>query len=238
MINVYPYESLGHAYFGWLDARHHFSFGRYMNRARMGFGTIRVINDDQVKAGSGFDMHPHNDMEIITFVRSGAITHRDSRGNEGRTEAGDVQVMSAGSGIYHSEFNLESEDTTLYQIWITPKELGITPRWEAGSFKKQATGDTLPLLVSGRAEDEGKGALYIHQDATIHGGRLSEGQTVTQAIRHQAYLLVSSGQVKVMGRLLSAGDGAEITESASMQIEAVTDSEVIVIDAPAEITLN
>ena len=134
MITIYPYEELGHADHGWLDARHHFSFGRYHNPERMGFGVLRVINDDIIKAGKGFDTHPHKDMEIITYVRKGAITHRDSNGNEGRTEAGDVQVMSAGTGIFHSEYNLEDEDTNIYQIWIEPHKLDVTPDWSAHEF--------------------------------------------------------------------------------------------------------
>ena len=118
MITHYPYEKLGHANHGWLDARHHFNFASYQNPKRQQFGALRVINDDVIKAGAGFDTHPHKNMEIITYVRKGAITHRDSNGNVGRTVAGDVQVMSAGTGVLHSEFNLESEDTNIFQIWI------------------------------------------------------------------------------------------------------------------------
>lgn len=234
MMTVYPFENLGHANFGWLDARHHFSFGRYYNPNRMGFGVLRVINDDMVRPGSGFDMHPHNDMEIITFVRKGAITHRDSRGNNGRTAAGDVQVMSAGTGIYHSEFNLENEDTTLFQIWIEPKETGIKPRWESGTFsdKVATAGGALPLLVSGRAQDQGTGALYIHQDASISGGKILAGTDITQPIRDQAYLVVSAGQIEVNGEILEEGTGLEITDRSSITVKAVTDAEVIIIDVP------
>ena len=147
MIKTYTFEQLGHANHGWLDARHHFSFANYYNPERMGFGALRVINDDIIKAGAGFDTHPHKDMEIITYVRKGAITHRDSRGNQGRTEAGDVQVMSAGTGIFHSEFNLESEDTNLYQIWIEPNKIGVQPRWDAREFPTEETEGVLTLLV-------------------------------------------------------------------------------------------
>jgi hypothetical protein len=224
---------LGRANFGWLNAKHHFSFGEYRNGRRVSFGKLRVINDDTVKAGSGFDMHPHNDMEIITFVRSGAITHKDSKGNEGRTEAGDVQVMSAGKGIYHSEYNMESEDTTLFQIWITPKENGIEPRWDAATFSDRQAEDTLPLLVSGRKDDEGKGALYIHQDASISGGRVKAGQEITQPIKDQAYMLLSSGEIEILGEKLRKGDGLEITDQDSVTFKALVDSEVILIDVPA-----
>ncbi len=235
MITVYPYENLGHANLGWLDTRHHFSFSRYYNPDRMGFGSLRVINDDVIKAGSGFGMHPHNDMEIITFVRRGAITHKDSRGNEGRTEAGDVQVMSAGSGLYHSEFNKESEDTVLYQIWIEPREKGIQPRWDAARFSgRPAVADALPLLVSGRPEDKDKGALYINQDATIHGGTVPAGQTVTHPIRGQAYILVSSGEIEILGQAIGTGAGVEVTDAVSVTLKARGEAEVIVIDVPKD----
>lgn len=233
MIIVYPYEELGHHDMGWLDAHYHFSFARYQNPDRTGFGALRVINDDVVKAGAGFDTHPHKDMEIITYVREGAITHRDSTGNEGRTGAGDVQVMSAGSGIYHSEFNLESEDTNLYQIWIEPRETGVKPRWEAMQFPKETTDDGLKLLVSGRAEDADTDALYIHQDAAIYGGRIAADTEVTQGVKAQAYLLVSEGAVEIDGHDLKKGDGAEITDTDTITIRAKEDAEVVVIDVPA-----
>ena len=232
-MNLYPYEDLGHANLGWLDTRHHFSFGQYFNPKRMGFGALRVINDDVIKPGSGFDMHPHRNMEIITFVRHGAITHRDSRGNKGRTEAGDVQVMSAGSGIFHSEFNLESEDTVIFQIWIEPKEKNIQPRWEAARFSgRRAADGKLPLLVSGRAEDEGKGAIYIHQDASIHGGMLAEGQSITQPVHGQAYLVISAGTVEIDGHVMKKGAGMEIMNIPSVTIKARNDAEIILIDVP------
>ncbi|MCD8570489.1 MAG: pirin family protein [Alphaproteobacteria bacterium] len=233
MINVYPVETLGRANYGWLNAKYHFSFADYRNGRRVNFGKLRVINDDTVKAGSGFDMHKHEDMEIITFVRKGAITHKDSRGNEGRTEAGNVQVMSAGTGIYHSEFNMESEDTTLFQIWIYPREKGVEPRWDAAKFSDRMAGETLPLLVSGRKEDEGKGALYIHQDASIVGGRVKAGQTVTQPIIDQAYMLISDGEIEILGEQLRKGDGLEITDQKSVTFKALQDSEIIMIDVPA-----
>ncbi|MCD8563356.1 MAG: pirin family protein [Alphaproteobacteria bacterium] len=233
MITVYPIETLGRANYGWLNAKYHFSFADYRNARRVHFGKLRVINDDTVKAGAGFDMHQHEDMEIITFVRSGAITHKDSRGNEGRTEAGNVQVMSAGRGIYHSEYNLESEDTTLYQIWIYPKEKGIEPRWDSAKFSGREAADELPLLASGRKEDEGKGALYIHQEASISGGKVKAGQTVTQPIKDQAYMLISDGELEILGEQLRKGDGLEITDQDSVTFKALVDSEIILIDVPA-----
>ncbi len=233
MITVYPYETLGHHDFGWLDARYHFSFARYHNPDRMGFGSLRVINDDIVQAGKGFDTHPHDNMEIITYVRKGAITHKDSAGNEGRTEAGDVQVMSAGSGVTHSEHNHETEDTSLYQIWILPRERNIAPRWDARSFPKEPANDSLPLLVSGYEQDQGDGVLYINADAAIYGGRLSGGTEITQSLRQQGYVLVSDGTLEIDGTALKKGDGAEITGAETVTIKALDDAEIVLIDVPA-----
>jgi redox-sensitive bicupin YhaK (pirin superfamily) len=230
MIKTYAYEQLGHANHGWLNARHHFSFASYYNPQRMAFGALRVINDDIIKAGAGFDTHPHNDMEIITYVRKGAITHRDSRGNVGRTEAGDVQVMSAGTGIYHSEFNLESEDTNLYQIWIEPNKTGVKPRWDAREFPTESTEGGLTLLVSG----DGRAPLQIQQDATIHAGRIKAGGKPSHTIKHQAYLLVSKGTIRLDGHTLKQGDGAEIRDVASIKLAAETDADVLIIDVPEQ----
>lgn len=233
MLNVYKHSELGHANHGWLDTYHHFSFASYHNPNRMGFGALRVINDDLIKAGAGFPQHGHRDMEIITFVRKGAITHKDSKGNEGRTVAGDVQVMSAGTGILHSEFNAEDEDTQIFQIWIIPKEEGIEPRWDSAAFAEREAGETLPLLASGFEEEQNSEALYIHQDAAIYGGKVNKGQTITQPIKQQAYLVVSSGDVTVEGTELSKGDGLEITDMDSVSITGTDDSIVILIDVPA-----
>ncbi len=233
MLNHYPRHTLGQANEGWLESRFHFSFAGYQNAERMQFGKLRVINDDTIAPGTGFPMHGHRDMEIITFVREGAITHEDSRGNKGRTEAGDVQVMSAGTGIFHSEYNLENEPTRLFQIWIIPGELGVEPRWETTRFAQREAADSLPVLVSGRAEDRDTGALFIHQDAAIFGGRMKQGKQLSQALRHKGYLLVSAGEVHVEGQPLLAGDGLEITDQEVVTIDAVHESEVILIDVPA-----
>ena len=232
MITVYPYESLGHADHGWLDARHHFSFARYWNPERTQFGTLRVINDDRVSTGRGFGAHPHDNMEIITYVRSGAITHKDSMGNEGRTGAGDVQVMSAGTGVFHSEYNLEGEDTRLYQIWIEPNERGVAPRWKAAQFPKEKVTGTLPVLVSGQPQHAGGEALFIHQDAAIYGGKLAAGTELSQTVKHQAYVLASIGRLTVNGVALKQGDGAEVTGDKTLIIKAETDAEILIIDAP------
>lgn len=233
MIRLYPFETLGHANHGWLNARHHFSFARYLNRDRMGFGTLRVINDDRIAAHAGFGAHPHDNMEIITYVRAGAITHEDSLGNKGRTGAGDVQVMSAGTGVVHAEHNREAEETVLYQIWIEPNAMNVPPRWDAKQFPKTPVADALPLLVSGMKEHADAGALFIHQDAAIYGGRLAEGTHITHPIKHQAYLLVADGEVTLDGgEALRRGDGAEITAQQAVTIAALSDAEILIIDVP------
>lgn len=232
MITHYPYEDLGHANHGWLDARHHFSFARYLNPKRQNFGALRVINDDVIKAGAGFDTHQHKNMEIITYVRKGAITHRDSHGNVGRTIAGDVQVMSAGTGVFHSEFNLESEDTSIFQIWIEPNQMNVKPRWDSVALSKKEDKDTLTLLVSG----DGKAPLSIYQDAFIYAGHLCGGRKFTQKIKHQAYLLVSEGSIELDGKTLTKGDGLEATKLASLTIKALSDTTLLIIDVPTNIT--
>lgn len=234
MLNITRYEDLGRFKNDWLNAHYHFSFADYHDPARMGIGRLRVINDDIIDAGGGFDFHPHRDMEIITYVRSGAISHRDNLGNEGRTAAGDVQVMSAGSGIVHAEYNKEQEPINLYQIWIHPRERGVEPRWDQRNFPKTPVDDALPLLVSGNPADAEKGALYIHQDATIHGGRLAKGTAITHPVGRAAYLLVSEGTVEIEGAgTLKKGDGLSAEGEEALRIRAPEEAEILVIDIPA-----
>lgn len=230
MLKIYPYEQLGHADYGWLKARYHFSFASYYNPKRTGFGTLIVINDDIVKAGTGFDTHPHRDMEIITYVRKGAITHRDSNGNEGKTVAGDVQVMSAGTGIFHSEYNLEKEDTNLYQIWIKPNKKNAKPKWDSYQFPKENTQNELKLMVSG----DGTAPLHINQDAFIYAGSLAAETIITHPIKHQAYLLVSQGEIEIDGKTIKTGAGVEISGSQSVTIKALTKCQILLIDVTAE----
>ena len=165
MIELRPFNTLGAANHGWLDAHHHFAFANYHDPARVHWGSLRVWNDDKIAAGTGFATHPHADMEIITYVRSGAITHRDSMGNEGRTAAGDVQVMSAGSGVRHSEFNLESEETTLFQIWIIPDQAGGEPSWGQREFPRGKRAGQWEVLASGNSQADG--SLPIRADAKV-----------------------------------------------------------------------
>jgi redox-sensitive bicupin YhaK (pirin superfamily) len=226
MIKLIPYQSLGHVNHGWLDARHHFSFGNYYDPKRLGFGNLIVINDDLIKANKGFPPHPHRDMEIITYVRKGAISHKDSEGNEGKTKAGDVQIMSAGSGITHSEYNFEDEETSLYQIWILPDKQGIKPRWQTKSFPKELVKDKLNLLV-GNSSDA---PLFINQKAEIYAGRLPEGLQIKHQISKQSYILLSEGEVKINGQLMQKGDGAEIADEKILEIEALQTSEILIIN--------
>ncbi|MEI6730346.1 MAG: pirin family protein [Pseudomonadota bacterium] len=232
MIKIYPYSQLGHADHGWLDARHHFSFASYRNPDRIGFGKLLVINDDKIAAQTGFGTHPHNNMEIITYVRQGAITHQDSLGNLGRTAAGDVQVMSAGSGVRHSEHNLEHETTTLYQIWIEPNQANVEPRWDLKQFPKEPIADKLTLLVSGQSEHKDQDALFIYQDAAIYAGRLTKDTKISQNIKHQAYILLSQGSATINGLQMQKGDGAEVTQSKIIAIVADSDCEILIIDVP------
>ncbi len=231
MIDKRPFAGLGAADHGWLDARHHFSFATYQDPDRMGWGAIRVWNDDKIAPGSGFPPHPHQDMEIITYVRTGAVSHRDSLGNEGRTPAGDVQVMSAGTGITHSEYNREAEPTTLFQIWVIPDQTGDAPQWGQRAFPKADRAGQWVVLASGAAETDD--ALSIRADARVLGATLKAGETLNYhpgAERH-LYLVPATGTVAVNGVLLSARDGAAITGEATLEITAREDSELVLVDA-------
>ena len=232
MIDVRSFDSLGRADIDWLKARHHFSFGHYHDARRMGFGALRVWNDDTIQAGTGFDPHPHRDMEIITYVRKGAITHRDRLGNEGRTEAGDVQVMSAGTGIVHTEYNLEDDATQIFQIWILPSGSGHQPRWEARRFPKDDRAGELVVLASGRAGDDG--ALPINQDAAVLGATVKAGQAVTHALGagRKAYLVASTGAITVNGVPAKARDGVAVSDESAIEIHAVEDAEIVLVDVP------
>lgn len=230
MIDVRPFSSLGAFRNGWLNARHHFSFGGYHDDTRMGFGRLRVWNDDEVAAGQGFDPHPHREMEIVTYVRQGAITHRDSLGNEGRTEAGDIQVMHAGTGIVHAEYNLEHEATRLFQIWIMPDRHGAEPGWGTRRFPKAGAG--LSVLASGRKDDAASGALPLNADAALLAGTIRNGETVRLPIEpgRGLYLVPATGAVTVNGVRVSTRDGAAIAQESEAEIKATADTELVVVD--------
>jgi quercetin 2,3-dioxygenase len=232
MIDVRPFNTLGGANHGWLDAKHHFSFASYHDPKRMGWGALRVWNDDTIAADSGFPPHPHADMEIITYVREGAITHEDNQGNRGRTEAGDVQVMSAGTGIRHAEYNLEPETTRIFQIWIIPDRAGGKPSWGAKPFPKDDRSGRFVTLASGIEGDQD--ALPIRTEARVLGANLKAGETAEYTLggtRH-AYLVPAKGKVEVNGVALDARDGAAIKDVAVLRVTAVEDAEVVMVDVP------
>jgi redox-sensitive bicupin YhaK (pirin superfamily) len=231
MIERRPADRLGHFEFGWLDTRHHFSFGDYRDPQRMGWGDLRVWNDDEIAPGTGFPPHPHADMEIITYVREGAITHQDSLGNTGRTEAGDVQVMSAGSGIRHAEYNLEKVPTKIFQIWIFPREQGGKPFWNQQPFPKADRAGRFIALASGMGDE---GALPIRADARVLGATLRAGDSATYELgpgRH-AYLSPTAGELEVNGVLVNARDGAAVTGEPRLEVKALSDAEVVLVDSP------
>ena len=231
MIEVRPFKSLGGANHGWLDAKHHFSFAGYHEPARTQWGSLRVWNDDTIAPHSGFPPHPHADMEIITYVRSGAITHKDSMGNVGRTEAGDVQVMSAGTGVTHSEYNLENEPTTLFQIWVMPNRRGQAPSWGARPFPKGDRSGRFVTLASGFGEDAD--ALPIRTDARVVGATLKAGESADYPLgseRH-GYLVPAVGAVEINGVRVGARDGAAIHKVETLRVTALEDAEIVLVDA-------
>tara|TARA_R110002072_G_scaffold52012_4_gene139158 strand:+ start:1357 stop:2058 length:702 start_codon:yes stop_codon:yes gene_type:complete len=232
MIEKRAFDSLGRHRSDWLNARHHFSFGGYHDPERMGWGALRVWNDDEIAADGGFAPHPHENMEIITYVREGAISHRDNLGNAGRTMAGDVQVMSAGTGIRHSEFNQEAESTSLFQIWILPRQAGGEPRWETAAFPTGERTGQLVVLASGDPERDG--GLLIRQDARVFGATLEAGRSVSHHLQpgHRAYLTLAIGSGSVNGIALDARDGAAIRDEALITIEADSALELVMVEVP------
>ena len=231
MIEVRPFASLGGADHGWLKAKHHFSFAEYHDPARVQWGALRVWNDDEIAPNTGFPPHPHANMEIITYIREGAITHMDSMNNRGRTEAGDVQVMSAGSGVRHAEYNLEPVPTRLFQIWILPREQGGQPAWGSKPFPKAYRSGRFVTLASGFAEDAE--ALPIRADARVLGATLKAGERTEYklgATRH-AYLVPAAGAVEVNGVKVNTRDGAAISDTNIVTVTALADSEIVLVDS-------
>src|SRR5215472_17377831 len=231
MIELKPFAKLGSADHGWLKAKHHFSFAEYYDPANISHGALRVWNDDEIAPNTGFPPHPHANMEIITYVREGAITHQDSLGNKGRTEAGDLQVMSAGSGIRHSEYNLEPGTTRIFQIWILPTSRGKAPSWGAKPFPKGDRSGRFVTLASGDPSDGD--ALPIRTDARVLGATLKAGETAEYALgeeRH-GYLVPATGSVEVNGVALNARDGAAIREEPVVQVRVLEDAELVLVDA-------
>ena len=231
MIEVRPFNTLGAADHGWLKAKHHFSFASYHDPKHMSHGSIRVWNDDEIAPNSGFPAHPHSNMEIITYVREGAITHQDSLGNQGRTEAGDVQVMSAGSGIRHSEYNLEPVKTTLFQIWIEPSSSGGQACWGAKPFPKADRSGRFVIIASGFGADTD--ALPIRADARVLATTLKAGESAeyTPDKARNLYLVPATGAIEINGTRAHARDGVAIRNETSLRITALEDSELVLVDA-------
>ncbi|MCX7382706.1 MAG: pirin family protein [Alphaproteobacteria bacterium] len=230
MIQIQPFDRLGRFQNAWLNARYHFSFGQYRDPARQGVGGLVVWNDDEIAPGTGFDPHPHREMEIITYVREGAITHRDSLGNEGRTEAGDIQVMHAGTGITHAEYNLEATPTRLFQIWIHPGTRGVAPGWGARKFPRTSS-NVLTAMADGRAGADGS-ALPLYADAAVLAGTIKAGESVTHALGkgRVGYLVAATGTVSVNGVAAGTRDGVTVTGEESITIAASADAEVVLVD--------
>ena len=232
MIEVIAFDRLGRMRLDWLDSRFHFHFAGVPAPMGGRFGPLRVWNDDLIRPHTGFDMHGHADMEIITYVRRGAISHRDSLGNEGRTPAGDVQVMHAGTGIRHAEHNRGDEDTLIYQIWVEPDRRGHTPGWAQAPFPTADRAGKLVALASG--ESHVQGALPIHQNATLYGALLADGAEVVHRLGpgRRAYLVLADGEITVDGQTLHGRDGAAILDTDRVAIRAARPSELLLFDLP------
>ena len=230
MIAVRNREQRGKSNFGWLDSRHSFSFGGYHDSTHMGFRSLRVINEDRVDPGKGFGTHPHRDMEILSYVIDGAIEHKDSMGNGSKVVPGELQRMTAGTGVSHSEFNPSQTDSLHFlQIWIIPEQRGLTPGYEQKAFPLEERRGQLTLVASPDGRD---GSLTVHQDVSLYAGRFDAGQTTTRAVdpgRH-VWIQVVRGELSANGEALHAGDGAAMSGEERLELQANTDSEVLVFD--------
>lgn len=227
MITIRPAHQRGHANHGWLNTHHTFSFARYHDPQHMGFRSLRVINDDIVQEGMGFGMHPHQDMEIITYILEGSLEHRDSMGNGSVITRGDLQRMSAGTGVMHSEFNAsQTQPVHLLQIWIIPEQMGLDPSYEE---RKADNARGLRVVASRNPEN---GAVKVHQDVTLYIATLGEGQQAQVDIQpgRSAWVHVATGQITLNGQNLSAGDGAAITDEDRIALTGVTESETLIFD--------
>ena len=233
MIELRPFDKLGKSDHGWLNANFHFSFAEYRDPKRVHWGALRVWNNDRIAPDSGFPPHPHRDMEIVTYVIDGAITHKDHLGNEGRTEAGQIQVMSAGNGIQHAEYNREDTETELFQIWILPNKQGVTARWETVDFPAEARYGRLAPLASGRGH---KGAIPLYADGALYAGKLRAGQSIRQKLDGKpAYLVPARGKIEVLGTngkpvTANARDGVAVVDEAEITLKALEDSEIVLVE--------
>ncbi len=223
----------GHADHGWLNAHHSFSFANWYDPEKVHFGLLRVLNDDIIDGGQGFGTHPHNDMEIITIILDGALQHKDSLGNGSVIKPGDVQVMSAGSGVRHSEFNpLPDKATNLFQLWIFPKDNGIEPRYDQKTFDEKDRHNKIQTVASGFKKN---GELYIHQDAALALADLDKSFTTSYAVSKKGngvYIMVIEGQVEIEGEILNKRDAIGISETEAINIKAITDANLLFVDVP------
>jgi hypothetical protein len=232
MIVQRPAAERGHANHGWLDSHHSFSFADYYDPAHMGFGPLRVINEDRVQPGMGFGTHGHRDMEIISYVLAGQLSHKDNMGNGSIIAPGDVQRMSAGRGVLHSEFNPSSTDGVHFlQIWIEPAQRGIAPSYEQARVDAAAKRGTLALLAAPAGQG---GAVAIHQDARLYAGLFDGAESAVHAVApgRRAYVHVARGAANVNGAPLGAGDAVRIEDEAEVRIDAARDAEVLLFDLP------
>ena len=234
MITVFPFNKLGNHNYGWLDAHYHFSFAGYYNPDHSGFPPLLVWNDDLIQPGTGFPMHSHKDMEIITYIRQGAITHEDSLGNKGITRAGEIQIMSAGTGITHSEYNHENEETLLFQIWIQPNKNQIKPRWENVRID---TSDNMGIriLASGQKVNMDDGIIKIYQDATLYviTGETDHMQHYHLLDGRHMYMVVSKGGVSVNNNIVGNRDGIYIKNEKELEFIFQGEGEMILLDLPS-----
>jgi redox-sensitive bicupin YhaK (pirin superfamily) len=230
MISHRPWASLEKADLGWLRAGYHFPFGPNGNAAHAAIGPLIVWNDDEIAVGGGFPLHGHRDMEILTYVRQGAVGHKDDLGSETTLRAGDVQVMSAGTGIRHAEFNQGDVPLKIYQIWLVPRERGGRPQWSTRSFPVSERQGRFVVLASGDAEDEG--AIAMRANGRLLAASLKAGQEVRHRLApaHQAYLVVASGRIEVNGEAMGPQDGAAIVDLAAIHVVALDDAELLMVD--------
>ena len=232
---LHPASERGHANHGWLDSFHSFSFATYFNPAREKFGCLRVLNDDTVSGGTGFDLHPHNNMEIVSIILEGALEHRDSIGNIQVITPGEVQVMTAGTGVYHAEYNhSETEAVKFFQLWIFPREKGLKPRYDQLLFKDQEKQDQLITLVTPDTMQQ-ENALWIHQDAYISTIRLQKGTEFEYQVRipgNGVFVFVIEGKISVYENSLSSRDAIGTSGTESVQTMAVDNSKVLFIEVP------
>ena len=232
-ISLEKSQNRGHVKHGWLDSYHSFSFGNYYNPDKMGFGKLRVINDDIIAAGSGFGKHPHQNMEIITIMLSGILKHQDSMGNEASIRAGEIQVMSAGTGVYHSEFNgLDDKEANLLQIWVEPNRLNVTPRYDQKTIKDLASRNQLYQILSPNPEGQG---VWIYQDAWFYLGEFDSETKISYKLNKQnngVYIFVIDGGLNLEKYDLEKRDALEITETDKIDFTAKKDSKILLIEVP------